>query len=679
MKKMIKKSFYIGIALLVLLCACSKKTVPESSQESRPAEQTESAESSEAPSHQLAPEESSETQEEPEQVTEEPLVYLTCLEGRNVVEFCYGGDGSLVAYCANWSGGEYTGEFSDQELVLVDLNTDSVLAAAPMHSEEETLFGMRPNGEVLTRSWITNEILVYDAAMQFDHTEDAFEGQAFYDAGSDSIVYQEDLQILRRDHNGQKSVILDNMLHVSLYDLDPDSGYLVLSAPSEEDTMRSKYVVYDPKAGRIVMDDLIQYGTLTFCGDDILLNAEEFDEETMESTASLRVYSEGTGGETERFASEWDQTIYGSTASPYAVQTTYAFNEQKQVSMSKVNVIDPKHGTRCAKDFIEAEGHVAGARYAEDLGCWILILQNDAEGGETGQIVLARPEKMDLSEELVKLEIPEEKPVEEYPLGEHLLEERAYADQLEETYGVEIILGDELKNVETNSAYELISSEDPDYSPGLEEETQEIHNALTVLDESLAMYPEGFFETFQGGLEEGGVRFILVRDLINTGGSFMPGGLATGSGIWYDIILDADVLIDITVHHEMWHTVEERIIDQGIEGLDEETWKAFDPEGFEYYYDFETYSENLESVYDYTLVSEVDPYFVSIYSITTPQEDRATLVEALFDDSFQYSSDWTGTAKERVYSYPHLKAKLDHMGSLVEEVFGYVYWEEMNI
>ena len=125
--------------------------------------------------------------------------------------------------------------------------------------------------------------------------------------------------------------------------------------------------------------------------------------------------------------------------------------------------------------------------------------------------------------------------------------------------------------------------------------------------------------------------------------------------------------------------MEERIIDQGIEGLDEETWKTFDPEGFEYYYDFETYSENLESVYDYTLVSEVDPYFVSIYSITTPQEDRATLVEALFDDSFQYSSDWTGTAKERVYSYPHLKAKLDHMGSLVEEVFGYVYWEEMNI
>ena len=138
----------------------------------------------------------------------------------------------------------------------------------------------------------------------------------------------------------------------------------------------------------------------------------------------------------------------------------------------------------------------------------------------------------------------------------------------------------------------------------------------------------------------------------------------------------------MTVHHELWHAVEQRITNEFDEAFSDLSWSEFNPANFLYCFDFDNYYEN-ESMLEYVIPWDNDRtksdtvYFDQIYSTVTPYEDRATLVEDLLNE--YYDPDVYGFADpmERICAFPHLKEKLEYMAVQTERAFGSVYWEEV--
>ncbi|MBQ4270358.1 MAG: hypothetical protein II718_00885, partial [Clostridiales bacterium] len=109
--------------------------------------------------------------------------------------------------------------------------------------------------------------------------------------------------------------------------------------------------------------------------------------------------------------------------------------------------------------------------------------------------------------------------------------------------------------------------------------------------------------------------------------------------------------------------------------FDLEKWQAMNPPGFDYVYDLDKYDDEGRAWDKYILDDGKDPYFIKTYSMVNSQEDRATLMEPLFD-GFHGSSP--AETYETLKKYPHLKAKYKYMAARVKEEFGYVYWKKMS-
>ena len=118
--------------------------------------------------------------------------------------------------------------------------------------------------------------------------------------------------------------------------------------------------------------------------------------------------------------------------------------------------------------------------------------------------------------------------------------------------------------------------------------------------------------------------------------------------------------------------------------FNEEEWNKLNPPGFEYTNGFDAYTndsgERMEILQYSDEIDKNAPYFVSSCSVVTPMEDRATLIEKLFnwtcDDENQEVWTYHQYGTEYYNDYPHLKEKLDYLGNWIKQEFGYVYWEE---
>ncbi len=235
--------------------------------------------------------------------------------------------------------------------------------------------------------------------------------------------------------------------------------------------------------------------------------------------------------------------------------------------------------------------------------------------------------------------------------AESYLYERA--EEMEKSYGVEILIADECQ-LEYNT-----------FSSWAVNDTESIENALSVLEEALSQYPEGFFEQ----LCYGNIRHIqieLVGGLVVNNPEEYTGSyaaFASNETDHYLMVFDSYLLYAGTLFHEVAHIIDARLTwDSDIREdalFSEEAWLALQPEGFTFP---NTYGELTEE----TLNFANSGYFVMDYSCRYPTEDRATMMEVAMSDG-----GYTFTQNPKLYD------KLEFYSDCIRDCFDTTGWPDI--
>ena len=228
-----------------------------------------------------------------------------------------------------------------------------------------------------------------------------------------------------------------------------------------------------------------------------------------------------------------------------------------------------------------------------------------------------------------------------------------FARRLEDRYGVRIVLGENIPAVFS------------DYRAQVETDPDMIRGTLSVLDNVLSRYPEGYFTSLRGNYYRD-VVFYLTGELapldedysISNAGAFTTDcdglcqlALCLGS--------DPDPAM---VVHELTHAADYRF--SGEDLWDDDEWNAMNPAGFSYYNSYidengESYEFSGSKAYTAEGGAPDDEiYFIDAYSKTYSMEDRARLMESLL------------TGADPLINYggcPHIQEKLAYYARFLRQ------------
>ncbi len=218
----------------------------------------------------------------------------------------------------------------------------------------------------------------------------------------------------------------------------------------------------------------------------------------------------------------------------------------------------------------------------------------------------------------------------------YLLAARDKADQVEQKYGIRILIGDEglVGNVNSHDVDPVTAGSSP--LDQMQAGAVTIQ-AVKMLDHALAAYPSWLLDWFSGRLGFSLVGAILLPDY-----SVYAGGLTHYTEDSRVLVyLDVYSLQEEYIHHEIWHVIEL------FSGETFDDWSDLNPEGFRYTCQYDDYS-GFDS-----------DWFYRSYGVVNPLEDRATIFEAIFKES----DDWWDV-------HPQLKQKRDVMIVLLQAYHG---------
>lgn len=198
----------------------------------------------------------------------------------------------------------------------------------------------------------------------------------------------------------------------------------------------------------------------------------------------------------------------------------------------------------------------------------------------------------------------------EAPDQEALAQCSLYADRIGEKYGIEICIYKEAAAIEPWD-YDL----EYEHLPGV------LHRELTLLEEHLANYPDGFMEKLASRFD--GLRICIVRGLT---GSAASGSLDSADGIQFMdgytacIALAANANTEYALYHELCHLIDTVVL---TESSAYDRWDELNPSGFAYDYDYVANASRDSSAY----LLDSSRYFIDNYSMSYPKEDRARIME----------------------------------------------------
>lgn len=207
------------------------------------------------------------------------------------------------------------------------------------------------------------------------------------------------------------------------------------------------------------------------------------------------------------------------------------------------------------------------------------------------------------------------------PIAADLNAAREYADELEDRYGVGILLSSQCREAAElcDRTITLTDTMDAD------DELGSINTALDALARVLSLYPDGFFAQFKNGAGDGGVLFLLVGSIDSSYGVI---GCTYENYLWQYIALDVRMSnsLDSLICHEIWHATENHILSQNYAAFPQDAWAALNPAGFEYYGDASLSDPDQQhwTLYDN---SGDGVYFVDSYGRVDEREDRARIME----------------------------------------------------
>ena len=224
------------------------------------------------------------------------------------------------------------------------------------------------------------------------------------------------------------------------------------------------------------------------------------------------------------------------------------------------------------------------------------------------------------------------------------------AEEIGGIYGVEILIADQC---ETDYG---------DFTAEQEIDEALIEAGLTILEDTLADYPEGFLAQLKYD-KITGIRINLCGTMtpVNENwGEESYNGLTQESGNRCVITFDLNQLQKETVWHELSHVIDAKLSWDSYCREDalfsEEAWASLNPDGFEYEY---VYSGFLERSFE----GQESQYFIDVYSMVSPTEDRARILEYAMAGFTWYFSDG-GPIYEKFLYYCEC----------IEEVFGTEGW-----
>lgn len=249
---------------------------------------------------------------------------------------------------------------------------------------------------------------------------------------------------------------------------------------------------------------------------------------------------------------------------------------------------------------------------------------------------------------------------------EALAQVRSRADALEEEYDITILMSNQCDSIISQVGLPI----QPTSQAQLADEAALLDSALARLDKALALYPKAFFSQFRNSAGERGILVILAENI-----SWGPDdqnvdilGVTYDMGDWYPISVDITTQdLTATYCHEIWHAMENKILDVNPSLLNDVLWGENNPEGFRYEGVIEGYYNNTSDTYVEGMCGRKS-YFVDSYAKTTPQEDRARLME--------YVMAHGQTAKYMMES-PVLYQKMQIMINAVRGVFDTTGWEDV--
>ena len=248
-----------------------------------------------------------------------------------------------------------------------------------------------------------------------------------------------------------------------------------------------------------------------------------------------------------------------------------------------------------------------------------------------------------------------------------LAQVREQADALEEKYDITILMANQCDPIITQVGMEI----QPWEQGNLEAYRKQAKNALEELDESLEMYPDQFFSQFRNSAHERGILVLLVGNISIglTDDNVDVLGVTYDMGDWYPIAVDISTKdLPATYCHEIWHAMENKIMDTNPSLLNDVNWGWNNPEGFSYKGVVDGYYNDTADTYVGGNCGR-DSYFVDSYGKTMPQEDRARLMEYMMtsERDIQYMME-----------APVLYKKMQMMIDAVRGVFDTTGWSEIR-
>ena len=597
------------------------------------------------------------------------------------------GNGRAVVGCSNSAG--------VSTAYLIDLSADRQINSFRLKNSFETLVGVTQGNELVCANYYSEsettanlELIFYDLttgngqSVTCDTDEYA---DLRYDRDTDMIygTCDKELRFFERDGSVR-----------SARKVGPNGNYINTYIPKDRISLEAEVVRNDGTGSELAAYDTVS-GTRLYGFDDhytsvypvggkLLYTEGTYDEAKKKSVANAYLRDIRTGAELRRCKIfEGQHDLFTSAYSDYAFMLQW---NEKNWRPSAIIPFDPAAGKR-AKSGIALSSNTTAANlcYIRDLGLWAAAVTEGANRNAVTRISLIDPAQSDFGktfDSVYDYGIASTK-----SLGKRYQPLKEITDRIERSTGVRVRIGNEVLSADQPSGYQIVSAED-DTSITVDEERA----FLLSLEKKLNLYPAGFFDKLKLPTESGsqrvGLRILVVDSLITTAAdsTFTAGGLAYEGSAWYNIAI-ADYMLseyDNSIHHEIWHIIEDLLNNSG-NPLNADAWTAANPKRFEYTNDFNNYYGHPEyESYLFTndmwqSVHKTDSvYFSRDYSTVNGQEDRATLIERIFDNPSDYENmTQYRDGLEMVKAYPHLSAKLDVLAEAVRKCFGYVYWDEM--
>ena len=320
--------------------------------------------------------------------------------------------------------------------------------------------------------------------------------------------------------------------------------------------------------------------------------------------------------------------------------------------------------------------------FSADTGRWVAAFTSEASGTAITDLCLLNPEQPAQTAEAGEILTPKQ----HHAVEPELKQARQLADIIEQKYGVRVLIGDEVLDLNARSDEYTQSTSDywretEKQGYGTEIDIPATHNRevmceLAAVEIMMSKYPDGFFRQFQTPDGRGGVRISVFRALspYATGDA---DGIANVYGAWFDMRLVRGNVFD----HEMFHLVEFRLGQAAADGTafpetGADSWAKLNPAGFQYSYSSGSGNADIEK---YLILNNPETgCFVSTYAASAPMEDRAELISRLLSYMQpEWESYQPRDCKTLFQRCPKLLKKVDYIAERVKKVFGTVYWEDI--